>query len=82
MTEHGLEVLGRTHLRLRFGTLDLVYPVFLVDSIAHKFIIGNDLLLLYKCDIFIVVAKLATALSRRGLETGISKSGRVTALIH
>ena len=51
VTEHGLDVLGRTHLRLRFGSLDVVHPVVVVDNIAHKFIIGNDFLLLYKCDI-------------------------------
>ena len=51
MTEHKLEVLGRTHLLLRFGTLEVVHSVVVVDSIAHKFIIGNDFLLLYKCDI-------------------------------
>ena len=51
VTEHGLDVLGRTHLRLRFGTLEVVHLVVVVDSIAHKFIIGNVYLLLYKCDI-------------------------------
>ena len=51
VTEHCLEVLGRTHVRLRFGKLDVAHPVVVVDNIAHKFIIGNDFLLLYKCDI-------------------------------
>ena len=51
VTEHGLEVLGRTHIRMRFGGLDVVHPVVVVDNIAHKFIIGNDFLLQFKCDI-------------------------------
>ena len=51
VTEHGLEMLGRTHVRLRFEKLDVAHPVVVVDNIAHKFIIGNDFLLLYKCDI-------------------------------
>ena len=36
---------------MRFGRLDVVHPVIVVDSIAHKFIINNDFLLLHKCDI-------------------------------
>ncbi len=51
VTEHGFDVLGRTHVRLRFGRLDVAHPVVVVDNIAHKFIIGNDFLLLHKCDI-------------------------------
>ena len=51
VTEHGFEVLGRTHMRLRFGKLDVEHPVVVVDNIAHKFIIDNDFLLLHKCDI-------------------------------
>ena len=49
VTEHGLDVLGRTHVRMRFGQLDVAHPVVVVDSIAHKFVIGNDFLLLHKC---------------------------------
>ena len=51
VTEHGLEVLGCTHVRMRFGNLDVEHLVVVVDSIEHKFKIGNDFLLLHKCDI-------------------------------
>ena len=51
VTKHGLEVLKRTHVRMRFGQLDVAHLVVVVDNIAHKFIIGNDFLLLHQCDI-------------------------------
>ena len=44
-------MLKRTHVRMRFGKIDVAHPVVVVDNIAHKFIIGNNFLLLHKCDI-------------------------------
>ena len=52
VTEHGLEMLGQTHVRLRFEQFDVAHPVVIINNIAHKFIIGNDFLLLNKSDIF------------------------------
>ena len=51
VTRDGLKVLGLAHLRLQFGDVDVEHPVVVVDKIAHRFILGNDFLVQYQCDI-------------------------------
>ena len=51
VTHDGLKIVGVTQLTLHFGNLHVKHPVFIVDKIAHKFILGNDFLTQYKCDI-------------------------------
>ena len=51
VTRDGLRVLGLTHLKLQFGSLNIEHPVVVVNKIAHKFILGNDFLVQYNCDI-------------------------------
>ena len=46
-----MKVFGRVHLKLQFGSLIIEHPVVVVDKIAHKFILGNDFFVQYKCDI-------------------------------
>ena len=38
-------------MTLHFGKLHVKHPVLIVDKIAHKFILGNDFLTQYKCDL-------------------------------
>ena len=51
VTRDGLRVFGLAHLKLEFGSLHIEHPVFVVNKIAHKFILGNDFLVAYRCDI-------------------------------
>ena len=51
MNRDGLRVFGLAHLKLQFGSLNIEHPVVVVDIIANKFILGNDFLVQYKCDI-------------------------------
>ena len=39
-----MRVFGLAHLKLLFGSLNIVHPVVVVDKIAHKFILGDDFL--------------------------------------
>ena len=38
-------------MTLHFGNIHVKHPVLIVDKIAHKFILGNDFLKQYKCDL-------------------------------
>ena len=51
-TRDGLRILGLTRLKLKFGGIVVTHPVIIAEAIAHKFILGNDFLTEYKCDIF------------------------------
>ena len=51
VTRDGLRVFGLAYLKLEFGSLHIEHPVVVVDKIAHKFILGNDFLIQYQCDI-------------------------------
>ena len=51
VTHDGLKIVGITQLNLHFGMLNVKHPVLIVDKIAHKFILGNDFLTKYKCDL-------------------------------
>ena len=51
VTRDGLRVFGHAHLKLQFGSLHIEHPLVVVDKIAHKFILGNDYLVQYQCDI-------------------------------
>ena len=51
MTRDGLHIIGITRLTLKIGGLQVAHPVLIVESIAHKFILGNDFLNQHKCDI-------------------------------
>ena len=51
VTHEGLQILGITRLKLRFGALCVIHPVLIADKIAHRFILGNDFLTQYNCDI-------------------------------
>ena len=46
-----MRVFGLAYLKLEFGSLHIEHPVVVVDKIAHKFILGNDFLIQYQCDI-------------------------------
>ena len=51
VTRDGLRIIGLTRLLLKFGELLVTHQVLIVESIAHKFILGNDLIVEHKCDI-------------------------------
>lgn len=51
VTRDGLRIVGLTRLSLKFGGLRVRHPVLIAESIAHKFILGNDFMSEYKCDI-------------------------------
>ena len=51
VTRDGLHILGITRLTLKFGDIAVTHPVLIAEAIAHKFILGNDFLTEYKCDI-------------------------------
>ena len=51
VTRNGLRLLGLAHLKLQFESLNIEHPVVVVNKIAHKFILGNDFLVKYRCDI-------------------------------
>ena len=51
VTHDGLKIVGVTHMTLHFGKLHVKHPVLIVDKIADKFILGNDFLKQYKCDL-------------------------------
>ena len=51
VTHDGLKIVGITQLNLHFGKLHVKHPVLIVDKIAHKFILGNDFLTKYNCDL-------------------------------
>ena len=38
-------------MTLHLGQLHVKHPVLIVDKIAHKYILGNDFLTQYKCDL-------------------------------
>ena len=44
VTHDTLKIVGVTQLTLHFGKLQVKHPVLIVDNIAHKFILGNDVL--------------------------------------
>ena len=50
VTRDGLRVFNLAHHKLQFGRLNIEHPV-VVDKSANKFILGNDFLVQYKCDI-------------------------------
>ena len=47
----GLRIIGLTRLLLKFGGLLVTHPVLIAESIAHKFILGNDFMIEHNCDI-------------------------------
>ena len=51
VTRDGLRVFGLAYLKLEFGSLHIEHPVVIVDKITHKFILGNDFLIQYQCNI-------------------------------
>ena len=51
MTHDGLKIVGVTQMTLHFGKLHVKHTMLIVDKIAHKFILGNDFLTQYKCDL-------------------------------
>ena len=51
VTHDGLQIVGVTQLTLHFGKLHVKPPLLIVDKIAHKFILGNDFLSQYRCDL-------------------------------
>ena len=52
VTRDNLRVFVLAHLKLQFERLNIEHYVVVVDQIAYKFILGNDFLVRYKCDIF------------------------------
>ena len=50
VTRDGLHIIGITRLALKIGKLQVAHPVLIAESIAHKFILGNDFLIQHKCD--------------------------------
>ena len=51
VTQDGLRVVRLTRLHLFLGNIQCKQPVLIREGIANKFIIGNDLLTEYNCDI-------------------------------
>ena len=51
VTRDGLRIIGLTRLLLKFEGLLVTHPVLIAESIAHKFILGNDFMTEHKCDI-------------------------------
>ena len=51
VTRDGLRIVGVTRLNLSLGDVKCKHPVLITEGIAHKFIIGNDFLTEYNCDI-------------------------------
>ena len=51
VTRDELRVIGLTKLELKIGGLKVLHPVLVVEQMAHKFILGNDFMTEYKCDI-------------------------------
>ena len=51
VTQDGLRVVKLTRLDLSLGNIQCKHPVIITEGIAHKFIIGNDYLTEYNCDI-------------------------------
>ena len=51
MTRDRLSIIGHTRLLLKFGQLLVTYPVLIAESIAHKFILGNNFMTKHKCNI-------------------------------
>ena len=51
VTRDGLRILELTRLKLTFGSIVITHPVLIAEAIAHKFILKNDFLTEYKCDI-------------------------------
>ena len=52
VTRDGLRVFGLAHLELQLGSLNIGHPVVVGDKIAHRFKLGNDSFVQYRCDIF------------------------------
>ena len=50
-TRDGLRILGFTRLKLKFSCIVVNHPVLIAVAIPHRFILGNDFLTEYKCDI-------------------------------
>ena len=51
MTLDRLKIVNVTHMTLHFGKLHVKHPVLILNKIAYKFILGNDFLTQYKCDL-------------------------------
>ena len=51
VTHDVLKIVGITQLTLPLGKLHVKHPVLIVDKIAQKFILGNNFLTQYKCDL-------------------------------
>ena len=51
MTHDKLNIVGAIHMTLHFEKLHVKHLVLIVDKIARKFILGNDFLTQYKCDL-------------------------------
>ena len=51
VTHDELNIVWVTQLTLHFRKLHVKHPVLIVDKTAHKFILGNDFLTQYKCDL-------------------------------
>ena len=51
MTHDRLKIIKVTQLTLHFKQFNVKHPEFIVDKIARKFIIGNDFMTQYKCDL-------------------------------
>ena len=47
----GLEVLGETKVRFRFGNCDFLWPVVIVRDLAHECILGSDFFQHFGCQI-------------------------------
>ena len=45
----GLEVLGETKVRFRFGNCDFLWPVVIVRDLAHECILGSDFFQHFGC---------------------------------
>ena len=51
VTRDGLRIIGLMQLFLKFGGLLVKHPVLIAESIAHKFILGNDFMIEHKRNI-------------------------------
>ena len=55
VTQDGFRIIGLTRLdlslTLSLGNMKCKHPVLITEGIAHKFIIGNNFLIKYNCDI-------------------------------
>ena len=51
VTHDGLKILGITNLNLKFGAQQVKHPVLIAKQFVHEFILGNDFLTKFDCDI-------------------------------